>query len=522
MKNKTGEQKRKKNGIFRKLHRWPGLIISFILLYYGITGTFMNHRELFSGIDLRRTVLPGEYEYRNWNNAGVKGNLQISSDSILIYGNIGVWVTDSAFKGYRSLNNGFPRGTDNRKVADIHRSDDGGLYAATLFGLYAFDNSDGAWKRINTGKGDKRFTAVESRGETLYALSRSYLYTGSSDGVATRLSRTQLPAPEGFHNEVGLFETVWQIHSGEIFGLPGKIFVDLLGALTVFLSLTGMIYFFFPGWIVSRTKKARSVARLSTVNKWSLKWHNKLGEWFFVFLIILYFTGIFLRPPLLLTIASSKVRPIIYSNLDQPNPWHDKLRDLLYDSNKELFLLATSEGIYSFSEPGERPAPFTVQPPVSVMGISAFEPYGDDAYIVGSFTGLFLWKPSDPVVYNLITGEKYVEVSGRPVGDYKISGLITDAAGRKYISDYDLGIMPLGHRDIFPEMPDNVREASKISLWSVSLEIHTGRIFNSLLGSFYILVVPLAGLTGITVVISGYMVWRRKYRKRPDEVTKNE
>jgi len=31
---------------------------------------------------------------------------------------------------------------------------------------------------------------------------------------------------------------------------------------------------------------------------------------------------------------------------------------------------------------------------------------------------------------------------------------------------------------------------------------------------FYILIVPLAGITGIIVVFSGYMVWRRKYRKK--------
>ncbi len=466
MKDIIGEKKKKKNGIFKKLHRWPGLIISFILLYYGITGTFMNHRELFSGVDLRRTVLPEEYEYRNWNNAAVKGNLEINKDSILVFGNIGVWVTDSAFTTYRSLNHGFPKGTDNRKVADIHRCDDGGLYAATLFGLYAFDISDNSWEIINTGKGDKRFTALESRDDTLYALSRSFLYTGFSAGVATNLNREPLPAPAGFRNEVGLFETVWQIHSGEIFGLPGKIFVDLLGALTVFLSLTGIIYFFFPGWIVSRTKKTKSVARISTINKWSLKWHNKLGAWFFVFLVILYFTGIFLRPPLLLTIASSKVKPVIFSNLDQPNPWHDKLRELFYDRGKDQFLLSTSEGMYFFSEPGETPAHMPVQPPVSVMGINALEPYGNDAYLVGSFSGLFLWHPSDPEIYNFITGEKYVELSGRPVGDYKISGIITDGSGRKYISDYDLGVLPLGHNGIFPEMPDNIREESK----DISLE----------------------------------------------------
>jgi uncharacterized iron-regulated membrane protein len=61
-------------------------------------------------------------------------------------------------------------------------------------------------------------------------------------------------------------------------------------------------------------------------------------------------------------------------------------------------------------------------------------------------------------------------------------------------------------------MPENVRMQSGISLWSACLEFHTGRIFQNMLGDFYILIVPLAGLTGIMVVISGYIVWRRKYR----------
>jgi hypothetical protein len=35
---------------YKKLHKWPGLIIAFVLLYYGFTGIIMNHRGLFSGV----------------------------------------------------------------------------------------------------------------------------------------------------------------------------------------------------------------------------------------------------------------------------------------------------------------------------------------------------------------------------------------------------------------------------------------------------------------------------------------
>lgn len=52
-----------------------------------------------------------------------------------------------------------------------------------------------------------------------------------------------------------------------------------------------------------------------------------------------------------------------------------------------------------------------------------------------------------------------------------------------------------------------------MSLWNLSLEIHTGRFFQVFLGDFYILIVPLAGLAAMTVVISGYLLWRKRYKK---------
>lgn len=63
-------------------------------------------------------------------------------------------------------------------------------------------------------------------------------------------------------------------------------------------------------------------------------------------------------------------------------------------------------------------------------------------------------------------------------------------------------------------MPEQLVSESRISLWSLCLELHTGRIFEFVTGGFYILIVPLAGLAGIIVVFSGYILWRRKYRKQ--------
>ncbi|MGD9556879.1 MAG: PepSY domain-containing protein [Mangrovibacterium sp.] len=500
--------------LYKKLHRWPGLILSFILFYYGVTGIFMNHRQVFSGVDLSRDFLPEGYAYRNWNNSALKGNLVIAPDSVLVWGNIGIWVTDSAFARYTSLNNGFPKGSDNRKIFDVHRSSDGSLYAATLFGLYAFDGDSRQWCKFDLDVDIERFVAIESIGDTLYALNRSFLFKGKSEGVKTEFSKIELAAPAGYRQQVGLFETLWQTHSGEIFGMPGKLFVDLLGLITVFLSVTGIIYFFFPGWIKKRIRRGKPAHRLVRTNKWSLKWHNKTGAWFYIPLTILFLSGTFLRPPLLIAIARATISPLKFSHLDQPNPWYDKLRDILYDKATGRLLLSTYDGMYFIEPDSFRPERFRNQPPVSVMGINTFEPLQNGFFMIGSFSGLFLWNPSVPEIVDYAKGKLWEPASsGRPVGDFKVTGTITDVSGNKYMIDYDRGAIPLHHRNNFPVMPENLLKESKMSLWSVSLEIHTGRIFEFLLSDFYILLVPLTGLAAVMVVISGYLLYRRRYRK---------
>lgn len=52
-------------------------------------------------------------------------------------------------------------------------------------------------------------------------------------------------------------------------------------------------------------------------------------------------------------------------------------------------------------------------------------------------------------------------------------------------------------------------------LWNVAQEIHTGRIYQSIIDPFYILIVPLVGLLSILVFITGYIRWRKIFRKIP-------
>ncbi|MBN1197745.1 MAG: hypothetical protein JXA23_00240 [Bacteroidales bacterium] len=84
--------------------------------------------------------------------------------------------------------------------------------------------------------------------------------------------------------------------------------------------------------------------------------------------------------------------------------------------------------------------------------------------------------------------------------------------------DYQAGAIPLKGSSRIPLMPDEIKKKSPISLWNTALEFHTARIFEPLLGPWYILVVPLVGLFTLEISIVGFLVWfiARK-NKRSDQ-----
>lgn len=169
---------------------------------------------------------------------------------------------------------------------------------------------------------------------------------------------------------MGLFRTLWIIHSGELLGLPGKILVDLVGLVLIFIVLSGYFYTFLPSITKRAGEKLKS--RLKKINRISIQWHNKIGYYGIIIFIITTLTGMFLRPPLLIPIAYTRVNPIPGTILMHHNPWHDRLRDMVSDSSGNI-IISTSEGFYRFApDKDSLSIPLPVQPEVSVMGITAF------------------------------------------------------------------------------------------------------------------------------------------------------
>ncbi len=498
----------------KKYHKWISIIFSVFFLAFAFSGIILNHRSLFSGVDVGRTWLPGEYHYNNWNLAAVRGNVMLGEDSSLVYGNIGAWISTRKFSTFSDFNQGFPAGIDNRKISKVVQAQNGELFAGTFFGLYS--RKGDKWEKLPLPVEEERVVDLLLIRDSLWILTRSFALMADLKQKPFAARQINIPQPEDYDNKVGLFKTMWVIHSGEIYGLAGKIFMDAIALTVIFLTITGLILWLFPGLFKMLKQKKLKMRALPATMRFSLKWHNRLGYYLAAFLVLSGLTGIFLRPPLLITIAEARVGKIPFTILSKPNPWYDKFRAIQYDRSLNRLILNTSEGFYySDGHFNSTLLKYDFQPPVSVMGINVFEILEDGSYLVGSFSGLFRWLPSENHVWDVFEQRKWspAKTAGPPFGAHSVSGFVKREKNETWVFDYAGGAFPVQHKHPFPKMPANIIESSPISLWNFALEVHTARIYHFLIGDFYILVVPLTGLALIFIVVTGFIMYWKKFRK---------
>ncbi len=100
----------------KKYHKWLAVVFTLFIILFSISGILLNHRELFSHLDINRNYLPSDYQAKNWNNAAVKSTLKINRDTVFIYGNLGIWKTNSKFDHFQNFSTGLPSGIDNQKI----------------------------------------------------------------------------------------------------------------------------------------------------------------------------------------------------------------------------------------------------------------------------------------------------------------------------------------------------------------------------------------------------------------------
>lgn len=496
---KSGNKQRR---FWNKFHRWAGLIVAVFILMFSVSGIILNHRDAVRGAEVSRNLLPHSYQIRNFNNGTLRGTLTLTSDSLLVFGNCGVWLTDKSFNRFSDYNNGFPKGIDNKVIKNIVKTLDGEIWCATQYGLYRLSRN--CWTPVTLLNNTERLSDISLSEDScrVIAVTRSQLYIQGADG---HFEPMIIAKPDYYDGKISLFKTIWHLHSGELLGMTGKIIVDLIAIILIFLSITGIILFILPYSICERVRMQLSVIRVKSIFKWNFKWHNSIGYYTLPFVLLIVFTGMCLRPPLMIPFVMNKTTPIPGTDLDNDNCWHDKLRALRWDEDNNCWLLSTSEGFYRLESLSGVPTAVNKKsaPPVSPMGITVFHKDGNGNWLIGSFSGLYRWNPSEGISQNYFTEEESGNNSKKSfvLSNHVVSGFTSDTA-TPIVFDYVKGAdKPLPCSRLIEKQP--------MSLWNFALELHVGRCYSPFLGPFSDLFVFLSGFIILLILISGFIINRK-------------
>ena len=511
--------------ISKATHKYTGLVFLLYFLLMGITGVLINHPSLLRGITVPAALVPDIYHYTNWNRMALReavfSKRDTTAQTFYIAGKAGIFKSVNGGKSFDEMSDGLPTGAynqDTRALLLVEKHNSEILLAGTRSGLYFCDPDNRKWQAV----ADKELQKEEiidlvQAGNRIYAFTAYNGYLANADQTELTFNKIPLLSSEPASNKVALFRFLLKLHDGSVLGFPGKLFVDAIGVILLFLSLSALYIWYIP-W--SRKKfRNRPKPRFF---KFFHKYHLKFGIYSAFFLLIIALTGIFVRPPLLISIIKVEIPSWLYPQYGDGN-WQSKIQKAIYLEDENSLLLATKNGFYK--SPADLSRPFSkeeIKVPVHGMGAFVLEPLENSRLLVGSFSGIYVWDRIKEQGLDLQGGPLPPGRKGRIKPGAMAAGVVVQDGQPLFWAEYRKGIQILNNNKIQAlQMPKSI-EKSGMSLWHFLFECHNGRIFRPLLGKYTWLFVPLGGIILVLSVFTGSYDWlfRRVLarKKRPNMV----
>lgn len=506
----TGLTARALNRLSRVLHRWVGLGLFVYLAWMGASGVLLNHPRLISAVTVPEWMVPPQYRISNWSRGALRSLVSVPGrpDQLIGAGRLGVWRSSDGGRSFTSFNEGLGPLYDRKASQVLLLEDDGDtlMLLASRSGLFSRRFGDGGWDRVPLGGHHPLMKLV---------LVHDRLLAFTDSGVSVSLAR---PTQLGFEpvelrraptsSRVSLIGALFALHSGEAWGLGGRLLYDAAGIVLVVLSVSAAITWIYgKRWAFLRRVKRRARGAVRIL----FRYHLKLGIWFVAVLLVIGASGMFMRPPLLGLIAGSTLPRWAYPAPLSVNPWQHKIQNATHDRTTGRLLVQATDGIWE--GPPDLSGDFRrirLPAPVFPMGATVFESDVAGGLTVGSFAGLFrVGRDGDAV--DLMSGEPSRSGGGIRPGQHLVTGLLRLPDGTSFVATHRGGLLNPDGSPAFGRlpMPPLSGDGSGMPLWNFLFELHNGRIFRDVIGGWYVLIVPLGGFLLVLLSATGTWDWAR-------------
>lgn len=487
--------------ISRWLHKYVGLFIVLYAVWMSVSGVLLNHPGLIENFSVPKWMVPKRYMLNdNWNRRALVDAVYSKDNPQKVYiaGSQGVWASDDGAKTFRKMENGFPSAPYLYKTNDIFMLKNERLFAATDGGLYSCSIKDEQWKQIELGNESAAVRKILQVKGKIVVFTSSYAFVSQIENDDFNFQKVQLATTDSEERKFSLFSLIFHIHSGEIWGLPGRLIVDAIGLVLLFAALSG-IYMWYMPW----KKKKLSIRPTRGRRKifiWLHKYHLKIGIISAAFIFFVGLSGLFLLRPLSLTIIGKYVSSKYYPAVLPQNRFEDNIRNALYDEVEDQLIIQADRAFWI--SPTDFSAPLKKKLAMSAPGhgMSVFEPYGKGGYLMGSFAGIFHLHRNSLKVTKLLQPK-----SGRTL----ITGYLKTPKGEEFVTALYKGLMPLKDTELEGRftMPKEMIENYRWPLWSFLFALHNGRIFSGLFGAWNTMIVFSFGVLFAIIVITGTYDW---------------